>query len=552
MQVDDRLLTVLQNRPSGDASARTQFRQLADILGQRQAGHAWNDRRFGPHLNIAAHARLTSLAAQIPTAERAGILRYAKLRNIHLVKHFAEDAPDIASAALHGADLAENEWLDLIPDLPVRARGFLRERGGLPDKAQALLDELGVQDRGLPRPASDRVAAPSHPITKTRDKPNLDESANGIAHLVQRIEAYKKNRSSNDATKTEPPRPPGPIDCFDFTANASGEVEWASGAAGPSVTGTRLFDAAKATHLGIARLFEQRLPATNFRAELDGSPLVAGTWRIDATPQFSGASGRFERYVGRARRLPSADRRDRNRSAGDRVRQLLHELRTPVTAIQGFAEVIQQQVFGETPHGYRALAASIAGDSALMLAGFDELDRLVRLENGAIELPAGQSDIASALRHQVDQLATVVAAKVAKLEIEGSTRCEVTLDPRDAEQLAWRYVAALASVLGAGEECVLRVDCEGDEAVISCSLPERLCGLDDIFSADVRTGAGAISASLFGAGFALRVARAEAEAVGGSLVAEDGVARLSLPLVEPEGSTSGITLSDIARRARNA
>ena len=60
---------------------------------------------------------------------------------------------------------------------------------------------------------------------------------------------------------------------------------------------------------------------------------------------------------------------------------MLHELRTPVNAIQGFAEVIQQQLFGPTPHEYRALAAGIAGDAARILSAFEELDRLAGLRH---------------------------------------------------------------------------------------------------------------------------------------------------------------------------
>ena len=57
--------------------------------------------------------------------------------------------------------------------------------------------------------------------------------------------------------------------------------------------------------------------------------------------------------------------------AGDRMRQLLHELRTPAGAIQGFAELIQQQMFGSAPNEYRALAAavSVAGPAAAPAAG---------------------------------------------------------------------------------------------------------------------------------------------------------------------------------------
>src|SRR5690606_5172468 len=134
-------------------------------------------------------------------------------------------------------------------------------------------------------------------------------------------------------------------------------------------------------------------PIRSARLVLAGAPAIAGEWRVDAAPHFA-PGGRFAGYRGRMRRpaqpVPAvaaapapAD------SPAERMRQIIHELRTPVNAIHGFAEMSQQQLFGPTPNEYRALAASIAGDAARMLAGFEELDRLVKLESGALELDVG-------------------------------------------------------------------------------------------------------------------------------------------------------------------
>ena len=125
------------------------------------------------------------------------------------------------------------------------------------------------------------------------------------------------------------------------------------------------------------RALRQRRPVHRGRIELAGAAAIAGAWRIDAAPRFASQGGRFLGYRGVLRR-PSTDSAAEADSAADRLRQLLHELRTPVNAIQGFAELIQQQLFGPTPHQYRSLAASIAADSAAVLAGFEEIDRLVR------------------------------------------------------------------------------------------------------------------------------------------------------------------------------
>ena len=67
MHFDDRLATVLRMRTDGPASARTQYRQLLDLLGTAPA-----DAR-GEQLD-AGFVRLGRLGAVIPANERAQIV----------------------------------------------------------------------------------------------------------------------------------------------------------------------------------------------------------------------------------------------------------------------------------------------------------------------------------------------------------------------------------------------------------------------------------------------------------------------------------------------
>src|SRR5690606_7805933 len=98
-------------------------------------------------------------------------------------------------------------------------------------------------------------------------------------------------------------------------------------------------------------------------------------------------SGAFAGHSGRLRR-PVSDQlvHVRQSGRGDRMRQALHEMRTPLGAIQGFAELIQHQMFGSVPNAYRALAGAIGVDAARMLAGFEEIERLIKLETDGLEL----------------------------------------------------------------------------------------------------------------------------------------------------------------------
>jgi signal transduction histidine kinase len=544
MHFDDRLATVLRHRAAGERAARTQFRQLLDLLGNRRHGR-------DESLLAAAWLRLAALGEAIAPGERAEMIREPsfRFRNPELAMHLAEDEPEVAAAALAVARLDEADWAALIPRLPIRARGFLRLRRDLPDGTKNLLERLGIRDRGLPVPevldlAEEQVVAqPVHPPSPAQtgaprprpandaddfDKPGEDSA---IGELVRRIEAFRRTRSAAREEHPELPLGEQPqaarpaLTAFAFTTDSEGRIDWAETTVAPMVVGTRLAQAGK-----VAR--GHRQPLRLERVELSGAPAVAGEWIVDAAPRFTDPEGHFYGYAGKFRRpAPDIATPPAATAQGDRIRQLLHELRTPVNAIQGFAEVIQQQLFGPTPHEYRALAAGIASDAARMLAGFDELDRLAKLETGALELEGGATDFSAILTALVRQLGEVLQPRTAGFDLTipaGPSR--VPLARGDAEALAWRVLATFTGAVGAGELLGLALENAGDRLVLRCELPAQLAARGEIFAAGPRA-TGAVSAGMFGAGFALRLARAEARAAGGNLVREDAWLVLSLPLL---------------------
>jgi hypothetical protein len=212
------------------------------------------------------------------------------------------------------------------------------------------------------------------------------------------------------------------------------------------------------------------------------------------------------------------------------MRQLLHELKNPVNAVQGYAEMIQQQLFGPVPHEYRALAAAIAGDAARILAGFDELDRLARLETGAMELDEGSAEISAVFGGLARQLGEVLRTRGAAFALSSDDApCPVPFGQHEMEALGWRLLATVTGAAGAGETLPLEIGCVGDAVKVVCALPASLAKAEDVFSGAAPAGGGAVSAGMFGAGFALRLARAEARSAGGDLVCEDGALVLMLP-----------------------
>lgn len=596
MFFDDRLATVLRQRAASEAGARTQFRQLIDILGNRK--FAPQDDRTRS-LVAAAWLRMQKLADEIPAGSRAEMIREGgwRFRNSDLASHLAEYEPDVASAALNRVQLSAEEWADLIPRLPIRARGFLRLRRDLPLDTEALLERLGVHDRGLPRPdvqhqteagepamaqadaavstpaavSGAEVSAPkpeparSEPAREkltgkepanqktarpTRTMDAADSGRSEISALVERIAQFRRTRDLTPTDTDRSPRLPlGEVSqpaerrstAFGFSADAAGRINWAESEIAPLVVGTRLV---RPPVLGEAdgesvleRAFSRRQPISQAAFDLEGAEDIAGRWIVDAQPSFT-KDGNFAGYLGRFRRLGGEARHANSPAAreADRIRQLLHELRTPITAVQGYAEVIQQQLFGPAPHEYRALAAAIASDAARILAGFEELDRLAKLETGAIETEAGETDLTALVAQVTNQIGQVLRARMAGIDFDADAAgtVPVVLHADDAEALVWRLLATLGGLCASGEMLFAEVKLAGEEALLVCDLPSQLIGEDDVFAADAKPVGNVINSGIFGAGFSLRLARAEAEAAGGRLTVSDENVTLALPLLTEE------------------
>ncbi|MFN4135979.1 MAG: histidine kinase dimerization/phospho-acceptor domain-containing protein [Novosphingobium sp.] len=630
MIVDDRLDTVLRTSVAGKTAARTQLRQLVDLLGAVPLS-AWNRQ------HAAALQRVDSLAAMLSDEECAAVLRAVPHRSAVLVYHFAQGAPRTAAAAVAAACLPDEDWLALIPRLPTAARGFVRHRGDLGQPVRDLLSRLGVNDFLLPEPAKAAQPALSQPAagmgTAVPDEaaPPLAASApaiaepapapidatslpaapsaastEGIGAIVKRIEAFRRRREDRDNASrasaadgrgpaqglagsarsgrdglaprlpfADDPAPERPApDTIDLRTDADGIVTSAAIDPPGMLIGSRPFTADQAApvhcNAAMARAFRQRQPVCAGMLEIEGAAPVSGRWQADGTPLFAPDGGRFAGYVLRLRRqlaatghssAPADAGNTRAAAEADRLRQLLHELRTPINAIQGFAEMIQSQALGTTPHQYRAMAASIAADAAQILAGFEEVERLVKLESRAIGFDPGEADIAAITARLIGQVMPVLAARNVRLSVELMQQPQETaaapasppfpspaplmvqMASEELERSIWRVLAVIAASVAPGERLALSLQQSAapyPAAVLVLPLPASLAMLDDeaLFAPDANAPAASLVApAMLGNGFALRLARAEITAGGGTLRRDGNRLLLTLPLASSDGQS---------------
>ncbi|MDR7103061.1 histidine kinase dimerization/phospho-acceptor domain-containing protein [Croceicoccus sp. BE223] len=539
MTLDDRLRTVLDVAADSDEGMRSQYRQLVDILG---SGKAVADGT----LVAAAFLRLSALARRIPADERAAIIAdpAVRLRSPPLVAQLCEGEDQVAGAAIAAAELDEAGWTVLVGVLDDDLRGKVRkirtdERArSAEDRGEVLVQRTASRTS----PADDLT--PSAPVpTRVGPTPISAEPATGIGDIVARIERFRLQRREQamrqvlGAGDPEPaeveeaaPPPlaiPREIDC---TISPEGRIGPTSHL-GPMLSGLLLSasaDAAARLDEATATALRRQQAVRNGRVEVAASPAISGEWRLDAAPHFDPVG----RFLGHHARLTRVVGR-RSDPRGDLVRQALHELRTPINALQGFSEIIQQQLFGPVPHQYRSLAAGIAGETAALLAGLEDVDRLIRLRLGSRPLDAGRTALDPLLVAMVDQVRPILQGRGAHLVADvGDAGTIVPVAEPDLERMIWRLLSVVAVSAEAGERLALATSRDNGTIALSLTLSAALAALDDaaFYGAQAGPDAGSeLAVGFLGRGFAMRLLTAEARAAGGSLLRKDGRLVLALP-----------------------
>ncbi|MBS7668254.1 sensor histidine kinase [Croceicoccus gelatinilyticus] len=561
MTLDDRLRTVLEVAADSDASARAQYQQLVDLLG---SGRTVAD----GSLVAASFLRLAALARRIPAFERAQILAdpALRLRSAPLVAQLCEGEEEVANAAIDAADLDEAGWTVLTSVLDdslqnrvrsARTTGRARSVEAPPPllaerskKRTSLADELTPS---APVPArAPRMPAPPPPPTPMPTAQAETPAVGDIAEIVARIERFRLKRReqvteeivatgrkssvdqdesllNDEAAETAPP-PIATTREVDCMISPEGRIDWAARLS-PMLTGLMLSpsDSASAkVDEATSTALRRQQAVRSGRVTIGASPAISGVWRLDAAPHFDPV-GRFLGHHARLTRdMGSApDRR------GDLVRQALHELRTPINALQGFSEIIQQQLFGPVPHQYRSLAAGIAGETAALLAGLEEVDRLVRLRHGTRTMSEGETAIGPLIESLLDQVAPMLDARRARLSPRISDPgMTVPVDEGELERSLWRLIAAVAGSAREGDVLPISLDASTEAVTITIGMPASLAGLDDetLFGASPATDSNEeLATGMLGRGFALRLASAEAKAAGGNLERDESALVLTLP-----------------------
>lgn len=581
MRFDDRLETALRQANGDGIGTSTKWQQLVDILAQ-------NPRDFDAQSVATGLQKVRQYMDVVPVDVREQCVRAltGRLNSAPLLLLLSGDVPIVSAAAIAGARLNDNEWADIIPLLSTRARGFLRNRRDLGPLALRTLGVWSSADFVLPTSGQGSEAA----ITAL---PNLQ-----IRDIVERIERLRQEREYSDPVSVGPeltistigelsplaglntaqnivealvPRSQvveigevpqaiinatvidapeagqcdvviDPIDEIRFEADENGTICWVEGAPLGAIVGVDIaepaFDDGPGPDAYGAAAFRQKMPLENARMRLCGAPAIAGDWRINAAPFFDGASGRFNGYRGILRRpnlseiavIPESHAHE-----AEHLQQLLHELRTPLGAIIGFSEIIEQQLFGPVTEDYRILAANILHDAERLLSGFDDLATAATIETGTYLVEDGTTEcdwlsqkLAERLRGLTDLLEVTLNL------VPAQPVRPFAVDHQLAERLFSRLISAVIIGCEPGEVLDGRFRTEpGLNATnrFVLTLPKKLIDMDE--SELFGSGPGTIDdddeAPLLGLGFSLRLVRSLARNVGGDLRFYNQALIVSLP-----------------------
>jgi signal transduction histidine kinase len=502
VRFDDRLKTVM-TQPVADAHDRTvRWRQLVDLLSR-------------PHEEIdpaLLDAALTMVRSGLKTVARP--IRAATARSIagrasepRLIAIFAADRLEVAAPLLSSAKLDDAGWKSVLAAASGEVAGFIRTI------------------RGEDAPAPEIEPAPGAPETRPEEEPSPS-----IGELVARIERLKSKRESHAAPierfAEPPPATPREMAApglFRWECDASGQIAWVDGAPRGALIG-RSLPGDEGADRRLVRAFTDRMP-------FDGAPLtfpapaLEGDWRLSGIPAFSPVDGRFLGYRGIARRGVEEDEeivpqaaKSALASDAESLRETIHEIKTPLNAIIGFAEIIDGQYLGPAHRSYRHRAAEIVSQARILLAAIEDLDFAARIQTGS----AGQqepADLGQILPPLVEELAGKALSRNVQLRVAPiSDQHPCALDRDLAERLLRRLLGAVIDSAASAETIKVEVHEERGRCMVLVTRPASTVHFSERQMLDPSfLSAGEEEGSRLGLGFALRLVRGLVRLAGGSL-----------------------------------
>ena len=532
MRFDDRLATVLSQPVGSPHDRAVRWRQLVDLVAR---SHVSTER-------VLLEQAVKQIRIDLPEIREA--IRAAAARSIAgspiplaLLIVFAADNLAVAGPLIASASLNDEALGALRAAASPAVRAFLDSLGRRP-AAEAPLSRP-VQP--LPRAAVPApLAAPPPPRIKPDSEPG-PEPTPPISEVVARIERLRASR-----TPVPPPAfeqaasiaDDSVLALFRWECGAGGDIEWVEGAPrGPLIGRSIAYaDASDGVDLSVERAFTIRAPFRDCVLELGDDGVMAGEWQISGAPAFASGDGRFIGYRGIARRGPPEPEPLPPRLAGrlptghDALREMIHEIKTPLNAISGFAEMIDGQYFGPAHSRYRERASEIVANARSLLEAAEDLDFVARLQSARAIVSDG-TDLANFFPEFAEALAARAASLGIELDLDAPEVGGICLlEPELTERLLRRFTDAIFAASAAGEHLTLRVRRSDDRMAIGLTRPRATILATSEVLLDPEFTIGGKDRALLGLGFSLRLINGLVGIANGELEIDEEQFTLSVPL----------------------
>jgi hypothetical protein len=525
VRFDDRLLTVL-NQPAEDRhDAAVRWRQLVDLVarsGSNSASAVVAEaleaiRREAPHVEESLRAAAARAVAALPLP-------------LGLLDYFAGDSLTVSAPVLAAATLDHRQWSALHAAADEETRAFIETLHPEVKAEEHVLAEA----QAIPREAAAFVPPLYQPPPEVPGEPV--PASPSLHDVVERIERRRRLRAEQMAAPASEAPIAGPSPLFRWECGPGGEIQWVEGAPRGALIGRSIAKSLEGdsdqVDQDVVRAFANRAPFRDASFTVGGSGSVAGEWKISGVPAFEPTNGRFAGYRGVALReaapaapVPAPAQTVPDVLADpDSLRELVHEIKTPLNAIIGFAEIIEGQYLGPADRGYRDRAREIVQQARMLLTAIDDLDFAAKVHS-APGSGRERVDLGALVDRAAGELRDIAASNRASLDVT-RPRGEVAaaVQAELADRLLFRLFCALAERAEPGDRLQLSVDQTLDSARVSISRPGTLRGLSEAELFDPTIGREGVQG-----GFSLRLARGLTRIAGGELVSRPDTFALQFP-----------------------
>jgi signal transduction histidine kinase len=231
--------------------------------------------------------------------------------------------------------------------------------------------------------------------------------------------------------------------------------------------------------------------------------------------------------------------RELDRMKDEFVSLVSHQLRTPLTSIRGYVELLLEDEPALTPDQQRFLTV-VDRNAHRLVELVGDLLFLAQVDAGRLEIDRREVDLAQLVRHCVEATRPIAGAR--RIELESSVPEVPTLvgDPSRLAQVLDNLVANAIKFTGDGGRVTVTLAASADRALVTVGDTGpgiSPADLEKIFDRFYRS-ANATAHAIPGSGLGLPIAKAIVDGHGGriAVASEEGrgtTVRLELPLAAP-------------------